>query len=53
VTNLDRLARSTLDRLGIIDRLGQQGASFKSVDDHGPKPRGRTARLMLTAWRHR
>jgi DNA invertase Pin-like site-specific DNA recombinase len=33
VTKLDRLVRSTLDLLRIIDRIGKAGASFRSLGD--------------------
>ena len=33
VTKLDRLARSTLDLLRIIDLIGKEGAGFKSLGD--------------------
>jgi hypothetical protein len=35
VTKLDRLARSTLDLLRIIDRIGKEGAGFKSLGSVG------------------
>src|SRR6187399_2758432 len=33
VTKLDRLARSTLDLLNVIDQIGKAGAGFKSLGD--------------------
>jgi DNA invertase Pin-like site-specific DNA recombinase len=33
VSRLDRLARSTLDLLSILDSLGKAGAGFKSLGD--------------------
>jgi DNA invertase Pin-like site-specific DNA recombinase len=33
VTRLDRLARGTRDLLNILDAIGKQGASFKSLAD--------------------
>src|SRR5215471_13713353 len=33
VTKLDRLARSTLDLLGIVDQIGREGAGFKSLGE--------------------
>jgi DNA invertase Pin-like site-specific DNA recombinase len=33
VTKVDRLARSTLDLLRIIDLIGKEGAGFKSLAD--------------------
>ena len=36
VTKLDRLARSTLDPLRIIDLIGKEGAGFKSLGILGP-----------------
>jgi DNA invertase Pin-like site-specific DNA recombinase len=33
VTKLDRLARSTLDLLRIIELIGKEGAGFKSLGD--------------------
>jgi DNA invertase Pin-like site-specific DNA recombinase len=38
VTKLDRLARSTLDLLRIIDRIGREGASFESLATRGRIP---------------
>jgi DNA invertase Pin-like site-specific DNA recombinase len=36
VCKLDRLARSTLDLLRIIDRIEKEGSGFKSLGDPGP-----------------
>ena len=33
VTRLDRLARSTLDLLNVLDRVGKAGAGFRSLAD--------------------
>jgi DNA invertase Pin-like site-specific DNA recombinase len=33
VTKLDRLARSTLDLLRMVDQIGREGAGFKSVGE--------------------
>jgi len=35
VTKLDRLARSTIDLLRIVDLIGREGAGFKSLGDLG------------------
>lgn len=47
VTRLDRLARSTRDLLNILDRLGQQGASFKSLAEPWADTTTPHGRLML------
>lgn len=48
VTKLARLARSTLDLLRIIDRIGQEGASFKSLGDSWADTTTLHGKLMLT-----
>jgi hypothetical protein len=42
VSRLDRLARSTLDLLSILDRIGKAGAGFKSLGLPGRIPARRT-----------
>jgi DNA invertase Pin-like site-specific DNA recombinase len=39
VTKLDRLARSTLDLLRIIDQIGREGAEFRSLGAERKKGR--------------
>jgi DNA invertase Pin-like site-specific DNA recombinase len=48
VTKLDRLARSTLDLLQIVARIGQQGAGFKSLGDTWADTTTPHGRLMMT-----
>jgi DNA invertase Pin-like site-specific DNA recombinase len=48
VTKLDRLARSTLDLLHIIDRIEKEGAGFKSLGDPWADTTSPHGRLMLT-----
>lgn len=48
VTRLDRLARSTLDLLGILKRIGDLGATFKSLADTWADTSTPHGRLMLT-----
>lgn len=48
VTRLDRLARSTLDLLSILDALGKKGATFKSIADAWADTTTMHGRLMLT-----
>jgi len=48
VTKLDRLARSTLDLLRIIDLIGKEGAGFKSLGDPWADTTTAHGRLMLT-----
>jgi DNA invertase Pin-like site-specific DNA recombinase len=43
VTKLDRLARSTLDLLRIIDLIDKEGAGFKSLGEPWPTQRPRQA----------
>src|SRR5262245_9584449 len=48
VTKLDRLARSTLDLLRIIDLIGKEGAGFRSLGDPWADTTTAHGRLMLT-----
>jgi DNA invertase Pin-like site-specific DNA recombinase len=48
VTKLDRLARSTLDLLRIIDLIGKEGAGFKSLADPWADTTTAADRLMVT-----
>ena len=48
VTKLDRLARSTLDLLQIVARIGQQGAGFRSLGDSWADTTTPHGRLMMT-----
>jgi DNA invertase Pin-like site-specific DNA recombinase len=48
VTRLDRLARSTRDLLNILDRIGQAGATFKSLADAWANTTTPHGRLILT-----
>lgn len=48
ITRLDRLARSTLDLLGILKRVGDVGATFKSLADTWADTTTAHGRLMLT-----
>jgi DNA invertase Pin-like site-specific DNA recombinase len=43
VTKLDRLARSTLDLLRIVDQIGRECAGFKLSASRGQTPRPRPA----------
>jgi DNA invertase Pin-like site-specific DNA recombinase len=50
VTKLDRLARSTLDLLRVIEPIGKAGASFKSLGEpwsDTTTPRGRLMLIVL------
>jgi DNA invertase Pin-like site-specific DNA recombinase len=48
VTKLDRLARSTLDLLRIVDQIGREGAGFKSLAEPWADTTTSAGRLMLT-----
>src|SRR5215471_17453287 len=48
VTKLDRLARSTLDLLRIVDLIGREGAGFKSLGDPWADTTTAHGRLMPT-----
>lgn len=48
ITKLDRLARSTLDLLRIIDQIGKAGANFKSLGDSWADTTTPHGRLMMT-----
>jgi len=48
VVRLDRLARSTLDLLSILDALAKAGAAFKSLSDAWADTTTPHGRLMLT-----
>src|SRR5262245_28907299 len=48
VTRLDRLARSTLDLLTVLDKVGKAGAAFKSLADTWADTTTAHGRLMLT-----
>lgn len=48
VTRIDRLARSTLDLLTILDRVAKAGASFKSIADAWCDTTTPHGKLMLT-----
>ena len=48
VTRLDRLARSTRDRLNIIDTVAKAGAGFRSLGDQWADTTTPHGRLMLT-----
>src|SRR5262245_40817738 len=52
VTKLDRLARSTLDLLRIIDLIGKEGAGFKSLGDPWADTTTPHGRLMLSGAPH-
>jgi DNA invertase Pin-like site-specific DNA recombinase len=43
VTKLDRLARSTLDLLRMVDQIGREGLASRALAIHGPTPRRRPA----------
>ncbi len=48
VTKLDRLARSTLDLLRIVDQIQKEGAGFKSLGEPWADTTTSHGRLMLT-----
>jgi DNA invertase Pin-like site-specific DNA recombinase len=48
VTKLDRLARSTLDLLRIIDQIAKEGAGFKSLGEPWADTTSAHGRLTLT-----
>src|SRR5262249_37746073 len=48
VTKLDRLARSTLDLLRIIDVIGKEGAGFKSLGETWADTTTSVGKLMIT-----
>ena len=48
VTKLDRLARSTLDLLRMVDQIGREGAGFKSLGEPWADTTTSAGRLMLT-----
>jgi DNA invertase Pin-like site-specific DNA recombinase len=48
ITRLDRLARSTRDLLNILDRIGQAGATFKSLADAWADTTTPHGRLIIT-----
>lgn len=48
VTRLDRLARSTLDLLNILDAVSKKGAGFRSLGDTWADTTTPHGRLMLT-----
>jgi len=48
VTKLDRLARSTLDLLRIIDLIGKEGAGFKSLGEAWADTTASVGKLMIT-----
>ena len=48
VTKLDRLARSTLDLLRIVDQIGREGAGFRSLGEPWADTTTSAGRLMLT-----
>jgi DNA invertase Pin-like site-specific DNA recombinase len=48
VTRLDRLARSTLDLLNVLDRVAKAGASFKSLADAWADTTTPHGKLLLT-----
>lgn len=50
VTRIDRLARSTLDLLGILRILSEKDASFRSLADPWTTMDSATGRLMLTVF---
>jgi hypothetical protein len=47
VTKLDRLARSTLDLLRIIDLIGKEGAGFKSLGEAWADTTTSVGKLMI------
>src|SRR6516162_9147479 len=48
VTRLDRLARSTLDLLQILDSISRKGATFKSIADAWADTSTPHGRLLVT-----
>ena len=48
MTGLDRLARSTRDLLNVLDKIGQAGASFKSLRETWADTTSPAGRLMIT-----
>ncbi len=48
VTKLDRLARNTLDTLGLIEELSDRGVAFKSLAEPWADTTSPAAKLMLT-----
>lgn len=48
VTRLDRLARSTLELLRILERVAESGAGFRSLADTWADTTSPTGRLVLT-----
>src|SRR5882757_5859066 len=48
VAKLDRLARSTLDLLHIVDQIGKAGAGFRSLGDSWADTTTPHGRLMMT-----
>lgn len=48
VTRLDRLARSTLDLLGILKLIGDAGATFKSLSEGWADTTTAVGRLVIT-----
>ena len=48
ITRLDRLARSTLDLLGILAEIGQSGAGFRSLRDSWADTTTPHGRLIIT-----
>jgi len=48
ISKLDRLARSTRDLLNILHRIGEAGASFKSLGDAWADTTTAHGRLLLT-----
>jgi DNA invertase Pin-like site-specific DNA recombinase len=48
VSKLDRLARSALDLLRVIERIGKAGASFQSLGEPWADTTTPHGRLMLT-----
>jgi DNA invertase Pin-like site-specific DNA recombinase len=47
VTKIDRLARSTSDLYRIVSQLGDEGVSFKVVDDPSIDTSSRTGKLIM------
>jgi DNA invertase Pin-like site-specific DNA recombinase len=48
VTKLDRLARSALDLLRMVDQIGKEGAGFRSLGEPWADTTTPAGRLMLT-----
>ncbi|MFT3941576.1 recombinase family protein [Rhodopseudomonas sp.] len=48
ITRLDRLARSTLDLLNLLDTIGRRGAGFRSLADAWADTTTAHGRLLLT-----